>query len=144
MLDCIICKSLEPHNWLLGSLCRRFNRGFSSCYSRCGKDGTEPAKIDPPPAKVNPPAQFDTPKTPVAEVAPVNKSSEPTTTPSTPTTGLLGPKNYSCEPCGKYYDNSHIWHYHNHMDKKHGIPNPMANQGRNSTLLKYHKNYCEL
>ena len=45
-----------------------------------------------------------------------------------PTTGLLGPKNYSCEPCGKYYDNSHIWHYHNHMDKKHGIPNPMANQ----------------
>ena len=42
--------------------------------------------------------------------------------------GQLGPKNYSCEPCGKYYDNSHIWHYHNHMDKKHGIPNPMANQ----------------
>ena len=38
------------------------------------------------------------------------------------------PKNYSCEACGKHYDNSHIWHYHNHMATKHGIPNPMAEQ----------------
>ena len=95
---------------------------------------TPPAKvvptakvIPPPPAKVIPTAKFDSPKAPVADVAPVNKSSD-STTPSMPIPGLLGPKNYSCEPCGKYYDNSHIWHYHNHMDKKHGIPNPMANQ----------------
>ena len=42
--------------------------------------------------------------------------------------GTLGSKSYNCEACGKHYDNSHIWHYHNHMAIKHGIPNPMAKQ----------------
>ena len=51
-----------------------------------------------------------------------------TTIPSVADSGLLGPKNYICNPCGKYYDNSHIWHYHNHMHKKHGIPNPFASK----------------
>ena len=108
---------------------------------RCGKDGNEPAKVDPPAKKnVAIPPKPATPKDstpdapafhgfPAAEEAPTNKAPEPAPgDASEPAPGLLGPKNYSCEPCKKYYDNSHIWHYHNHMDKKHGIPNPMANQ----------------